>query len=297
MAIGPKAAASKLKALKRIGRVLYGDLPPAVQLIAMQDGFMTHSGSRGNNFADAYRVTTSDIRIGFFGGTHLEVGMPHEHRVYYGINNRLMTLFTQAVLPIKGNEHMSQGWSVVTGAGRGVAMHGPMKCLAEHRVQVSGCKSKCIGIPSGLTDEPVNESLDWPFSTRPQNNITLREEMIIAMASDGIVVYPGNKGTLGELFWTDLINYVSGRVQGNLPLRPVILVDLKDNPEIGRTFNGGSFFSPIKLQWDNAVRLHLSKSVADSVHFVDADSPRVEFDIMQILTGHLVETGRLSRME
>jgi hypothetical protein len=237
-------------------------------------------GSR--SFLNVWQETREDVVVGVAGGTYLEQATPKEQRYYYHLNRRLGEIFVRQAVP-NGN----CGWSFVTGQGPGKAMAGPHFCLLNARnelADVSDCISKCIGVPSGLGDETPHKFADPKYTVRKQIDTLIREMMLVALARNGLIVYPGYKGTLFELAFSMFINYCAGRSEAGLLPFPVIVVDMPSNIEKRLDFGHGSYFGFIERYTRDAERIGVAKSgTGNGVQLVD-----VTWDnAAEIIAGHV----------
>jgi hypothetical protein len=225
-------------------------IPDYLQTAVLNDLYRNRNeeATEGLTFLELFqrlgpREKRSDIVIAFIGGTYLERRIPHEYRRYYHLNMELAQRFARLRL----RQHSSRrGASFASGGGPGVAMHGPLYCLSATRAQLDDCESKCISIPSGLGDERPNPHADPNWKTSRQQDLNLRELLLILLA-DVVIAYPGFLGMLFELGLVFFINYVSGASDISAPKLPLIIVDMKANADLGCEFRGSqaTFFSPI----------------------------------------------------
>ncbi len=286
------------QALLTINRVLE-HLPISIRAMAVAEMLFSPeapSVTGAKSWLDVYTGTKDDVVIGFAGGTYLEQAIPKEFRRYYKLNRQLADLFVRAQRP-----DGKQGWSIVTGQGPGRAMAGPHYCLREARKEVLAelleCLSKCIGVPSGLKDENPHPFADPEWTVRAQLETLLREILLVLLAKDGLVVYPGWKGSWFETLLAMFINYCAGRSEVGLDPLLLIIVDMPNDPDCGIELSGGSYYEYVLgLMQANAGRLGLSSSKPGSnngYQLVNVAWPNAPQMIVKTVYASLVARGRM----
>lgn len=268
----------------------YSDLPPYIQHWAgMEELAQQLWPSPGNSLAELWRLLSPDVVVSVAGGAKLEKAIGRGGP-YYRLNARLGELF--AKMPRLDGQ---LGWSFGTGNGPGTAMSGPHFCLAQARALVEKCVSKCIGVPSALSDESPHPNADAEYSMRAQRDVILRELYLLLLGRHGLIVYPGFIGSDFERALGELMNYCMGRGTdiGQLPF-PVILVDQKGRRHGRRSSTlpklfGGSFYGPRKMFKQNAERFGLTKADAPStLCHVYVDWPNAAEIIVEHISDFLV---------
>lgn len=263
----------------------FGHIPPSLRWMITADGIFhpddaDTEGSR--SFLNVWTETQDDVVVGVAGGTYLEHATPKEKRFYYHLNRRLADIFVQQPTP-----NGKIGWSFVTGQGPGKAMAGPHFCLKNAREAIDEaieCISKCIGVPSGLGDETAHKFADPMYTVRKQVDTLIREMMLVALSRNGLLVYPGYKGTLFELALALFLNYCAGRSEAGLPPFPVVIVDLPNNIEQNLEFGHGSYFGFVPRYTRDAERIGVAKSgTGNGVQIVDVTWDNAP----EIIWGHI----------